>query len=208
MFWLMSSVLWLCSAVFIGVQAQMLSALATLPVQWQPVEAWSWQGHTVQSQRFISDKSAVELTQLLPKLLNQDMTALALSSAWVMSFFKQERHFIFLLSAHSQGTSGWLSSLDLTESESEVPIVFRGLYEQSWSMHAQGRSPLYLVLRPRAPLAHSWSELQKRLGAQGWSGAQELCAVSLPCEWQQTGQRLVAWQDPKQGLWHLLWWRS
>lgn len=208
MFWLRSAVLWLAGAAVALAQAQILPALASLPAEWQPLEEWHWQGRLIQSQRFSSSKSTTELIQILPELLHQELTALALSSARVVSFFEQDRHFLLVLSTKKHGTSGWLSSLELKEQTLSLAPVFSGLYEHSWSMQAQASSPVYVVLQPQSPVFSAWQALQTRLIAQGWRGQPHLCLSSLPCEWIQGKQRLLLWQGAKQEFWHVLWWPS
>ena len=208
MFWLRSGLLWLGSAVIALAHAQIIPALASLPAEWQTLEEWRWQGRLIQSQRFSSNKSATELIQILPELLQQELTAVALSSAQVVSFFEQDRHFLLWLSTQPQGTSGWLSSLDLKEQPLPIAPVFSGLYEHIWSMQAQGPGPVYVVLRPQSPVTRTWHALHHRLIAQGWSGSPHFCLSSLPCEWTQEKQRLILWRDLKQEFWHVLWWQS
>lgn len=203
-------VLWFWLVVGAGsVQAQMLPALQALPVQWQSIESWRWQGRLLQSQRFSSTSHVSELIRLVPQLLQQELTALSLSSARVLSFFDQGRHFVLLLSVQPQGVSGWLSSLDLQEStEVVLAPVFQGLYEHAWSMQEQEERPVYVVLRPKSKMTQGWAELRTRLVVQGWQEQAELCGVGIPCQWQKSQERLVFWQDLKQGLWHVLWWPS
>lgn len=208
MFWFRSALLWLGGAVLALAHAQILPALATFPVQWQPLEEWRWQGQLIQSQRFSSSKSAAELTQILPELLQQELTALALGSARVINFFDQDRHFILFLSVQKKGTSGWLSSLELKGNPLQITPVFQGLYEHIWSMQAKDQSAVYVVVQPQFPAARAWHALQRRLKAQGWTGELHLCESSLPCEWRQKQQRLLLWQDSKHEFWHVLWWPS
>lgn len=207
MFWMRLGVIWFIGVW--GVQAQLLPTLIPLPVQWQQVETWWWQGQQIRSQRFTSTRSVSELTQQIPLLIHQDLTALSLSTSRVLSFFEQGQHFLLVLSEQKKGTNGWLSSLDLRDAKGpQVAPIFKGLYEHAWTMQPPSTQPVYLVLRPAVSKNDFSQVLHQRLLSQGWQGGHVSCSASLPCKWEQNAQRLVFWQDLKQNFWHVLWWQS
>ena len=208
MFWLMSAVLWLCCAVLGGVQAQLLPSLSGWPVQWQSTEQWHWQGQRIQRQDFTSPSSALELMNQLPNLLPYNLKALALPNAWMVSFFADEKHFLLFLAAQQQSATGWLSSMTVLTDQQAIPSVFDGLYEHKWFMQAQTQQPSYLVLQAHRPFAKNTHRLTRRLQNQGWASAIQDCALVVACEWSKKRQRLLIWQEPRQGLWHILWWHS
>ncbi|GGE68128.1 MAG TPA: hypothetical protein K8U84_06785 [Paenalcaligenes hominis] len=206
MFWLMSAVLWLCCAVVGGAQAQLLPALTQWPVQWQPIEQWHWQGQRIQRQAFTSSSSALELINQLPTLLPYDLNALALPSNWIVKFFADEQYFLLFLTAQHQQATGWLSSLSFQTRQLRIPAVFDGLYEHKWVMQAQAQPPSYVVLQAHRPFLKSAQRLRLRLQAQGWIAGVQDCVLTAPCEWSKKQERLMIWQEPRQGVWHILWW--
>lgn len=204
----MSAVLWLCCAVLGGAQAQLLPLLNGWPVQWQSVEQWQWQGQRIQRQGFSSSNSALELMNHLPDLLPYDLNALALPNAWLVNFFADEKHFLLFLAAQHQNVTGWLSSITFLTDHQSIPSVFEGLYEHRWLMQTQTQQPRYLVLQARKPFTKNNHRLKRRLQDQGWTSALQDCALTVACEWKKNQQRLLIWQEPRQGLWHVLWWHS
>lgn len=196
-------------------KTQMLVGFQDLPVSWQKMEKWQWQGQSISSQRFSTDQDVFFITQQIQQRIATDLRLQRLSSSWLLSFNQDHTHYLILLSAQQNGTQGWLSSLSLKEqsvsaSFVDPPVIFSGLYQHSWYLQSTEFSgPDYFVLKPliseKKKINHDWLELMHRLKRQGWRGS--FCKKSSSwCQWEQGVQKLMVWVDPKNGLWHVLWW--
>lgn len=192
----------------------LIPAFDHLPVQWQKAERWQWQGQEIFSQRFSSDHDVLTLSALIEQRLEAvDLRIQRLSSSWLLSFddLPTHTHYLLLLSAQSKGTQGWLSTLTLAPKSPALnnltpPSLFNGLYQHSWHLRIPSteQEPLYFVLQPTSQSSTLWAQFKRRLMQHAWSGA--LCDQGQWCQWQKAAQRLTLWVDPKQGLWHVLWW--
>lgn len=189
----------------------LIPAFDHLPVQWQKAERWQWQGQEIVSQRFNSEHDVLSLSELIEQRLGAvDLRIQRLPSSWLLSFddLSTHTHYLLLLSAQSKGTQGWLSTLTLDPKALATnlapPKLFNGLYQHSWRLQTTEKEPLYFVLQPLSQSPSLWSQLKKRLVQEAWSGA--LCDQNQWCQWQKAAQHFTLWIDPKQGLWHVLWW--
>lgn len=195
--------------------AQMLSVFQDLPVRWQDIEKWQWQGQSVTSQYFSSDQDVMVITQKIQQRITTDLRIQRLTSSWLVSFDHDQTHYLILLSVKEQGTQGWLSSLSLKEdsdssSLKQLSSIFSGLYGHSWHLQsAENPSPNYFILQPlrteKNKIGHDWSRLLDRLKHQGWR-ALSCERVGSWCQWEQGSQKLMVWGDPNGDLWHVLWW--
>lgn len=196
-------------------QEEVLS-VAELPVVWQPAERWQWQGQDLSSQRFSSQQHIANVAQHIQnQLQGVDLRVQRLASAWLLSFDHPptHTHYLFLLSAQTQGTEGWMSTMRLTDRKNHtsafmLPALFSGLYQHSWHIREVNenntKEPLYVLLQPNNKSQKLWRQLNARLIKQNWQGGS--CLVNQWCQWHKNSQTLWLWMDPKQGLWHVLWW--
>lgn len=215
-----------CLLFLTATHAHMLPVLSDLPVQWQPEESWYWQGQPISSQRFSSDSELKHVAQQIQQRLQPiaDLRLQRLSSSWLLSFEKNHTHYLILLSAQQQGSHGWLSSMSLASANgfsepvpSMPPIELSGLYQHSWSLSTiraddikmYGVSdvlPQYFILQPVRKNKKAEQVLFIRLQRYGWHGG--YCDNNQLCQWQKDKKRLLFWVDPKNSLWHLLWWSA
>lgn len=198
-----------------NVTAHVLPVLQDLPVRWQSIERWHWQGQQLTSQQFSSDQDVIVIAQQIQQRIDTDLRIQRLSTAWLLSFEQEKTHYLIFLSTAKKGIKGWLSSLDLTNpplsvSISAPPLVFLGLYQHSWSVKSVDlTAPTYFVLQPiekeKRQNHQLWSKFTHRLKREGWSG--NVCeGMTSWCQWQHGSQKLEVWVDPNDGLWHALWW--
>ena len=201
--------------------AHILPILSDLPVQWQSEESWNWQGQPISSQRFSSDSELTYVAQQIQQRLESmaDLRVQRLSSSWLLSFEKNQIHYLILLSAQQQGSHGWLSSMSLAVTSDlsksalpKPPLEFAGLYEHSWSLSAinsadikpYGVLPHYFILQPVRKNKKAEQALFMRLQRYGWRNRN--CNNKQFCQWHKGKKKMLVWVDSKDGLWHLLWW--
>lgn len=196
--------------------SQELLTFLELPVQWQKAERWQWQGQDLLSQRFSSKQDVATVAFQIQKLApDVDLRVQRLASAWLLSFdhAPTHTHYLFLLSAQSQGTEGWFSTMKLLKNQKSpaalVPsTLFTGLYQHSWSLSDPDAhnmdEPFYVLLQPINSSKRLWLQLNNRFIQQAWQGGS--CLKGQWCQWYKNTQKLWLWVDPKQGLWHVLWW--
>lgn len=201
---LLIAALFYCAS-FLVAQAQPLPALKDLPVQWLSAEKWLWQGQSIVSQRFHSQLEVVDLAQHIQQRIDSDLRIQRLASAWLLSFDKAKTHYLILLSAQSQGSQGWFSSLSLHANTINPPAVFNNLYEHSWQLQSEQSTSLYFMLNLTDSIQKSHTKLLARLQQQGWKNTQN-CQISQWCKWQKASQQIIWWADKHRTRWHVLWW--
>lgn len=196
--------------------SQELPTFTDLPVQWQPLERWQWQGQKLSSQRFSSKHDVFIVAQQIQKhAAGINLRVQRLASAWLLSFDHEptKSHYLFLLSAQSHGTVGWFSIMSLVNTQNStatlVPTtLFTGLYENSWSIGNVDENtidePLYVLLKPKSRSQKLWQQLNTRLLQYAWQGAS--CQRGQWCQWHKGLQKIWFWEDSQLGLWHVLWW--
>lgn len=197
--WLGIGLLWLLAPL---AQAQLLPALAHMPWQWSEVESWLWQGQRIQSQQFRAQATADQVVHILQEQLQESFYLQRTKAAWLISFQKQQAHYMVMLTQQEEQTEGWVSvwNWELT-SPLVTPFMLQGLVTQIWQMQWEQSWPQYVMAKPKS--AYSWSHFVKRL-YQTVSLGRVRCATDRWCEWQQDLYQYVIWNEGE--FWHLVWW--